>query len=49
MADLGKVVAGVDYTRLWAEIRDDPGRFFLGDRSEGFSAVRGSGLRFRSG
>ncbi len=34
MADLKKVVR--DYTRLWAEIRDDPGRFFLGDRSEGF-------------
>ncbi len=34
MADLKKVVR--DYTRLWAEVRDDPGRFFLGDRSEGF-------------
>jgi phospholipid/cholesterol/gamma-HCH transport system substrate-binding protein len=34
MADLKKVVR--NYTRLWAEIRDDPGRFFLGDRSEGF-------------
>ena len=34
MADLKKVVR--DYPRLWAEIRDDPGRFFLGDRSEGF-------------
>ena len=34
MADLKKVVRS--YTRLWAEIRDDPGRFFLGDRSKGF-------------
>jgi phospholipid/cholesterol/gamma-HCH transport system substrate-binding protein len=34
MADLKKVVR--NYTRLWAEIRDDPGRFFLGDRSKGF-------------
>jgi phospholipid/cholesterol/gamma-HCH transport system substrate-binding protein len=34
MADLKKVVR--NYTRLWAEIRDDPGRFFLGDRSEGY-------------
>jgi len=34
MADLKKVVRA--YTRLWAEIRDDPGRFFLGDRSQGY-------------
>ena len=34
MADLKKIVRS--YTRLWAEIRDDPGRFFLGDRSQGF-------------
>ena len=34
MADLKKVVRS--YTRLWAEIRDDPGRFFLGDRSQGY-------------
>ena len=34
MADLKKMVRS--YTRLWAEIRDDPGRFFLGDRSKGF-------------
>jgi phospholipid/cholesterol/gamma-HCH transport system substrate-binding protein len=34
MADLKKVVRA--YTHIWAEIRDDPGRFFLGDRSEGF-------------
>ena len=34
MADLKKMVRS--YTRLWAEIRDDPGRFFLGDRSQGF-------------
>jgi len=34
MADLKKLVR--NYTRLWAEIRDDPGRFFLGDRSQGY-------------
>ncbi|HEY2111735.1 MAG TPA: hypothetical protein VGH25_08435, partial [Dongiaceae bacterium] len=34
MADLKKMVR--NYTRLWAEVRDDPGRFFLGDRSEGY-------------
>ena len=34
MADLKKMVRS--YTGLWAEIRDDPGRFFLGDRSQGF-------------
>jgi phospholipid/cholesterol/gamma-HCH transport system substrate-binding protein len=34
MADLKKMVR--NYTRLWAEIRDDPTRFFLGDRSSGF-------------
>jgi phospholipid/cholesterol/gamma-HCH transport system substrate-binding protein len=34
MADLKKLVR--NYTRLWAEIRDDPGRLFLGDRSQGY-------------
>jgi phospholipid/cholesterol/gamma-HCH transport system substrate-binding protein len=34
MADLKKLVR--NYTRLWAEIREDPGRFFLGDRSQGY-------------
>jgi len=34
MADLKKMLR--NYTRLWAEVRDDPGRFFLGDRSQGF-------------
>jgi phospholipid/cholesterol/gamma-HCH transport system substrate-binding protein len=26
------------YTRLWAEIREDPERFFLGDRDQGYQA-----------
>jgi phospholipid/cholesterol/gamma-HCH transport system substrate-binding protein len=36
MAELSLMVRR--YTRLWAEIREDPERFFLGDREQGYQA-----------